>query len=127
KRTSRFLKRSFDLIGSAVIITLLSPILIVLVYLVSKDGGNAIYGHERIGRDGHKFKCLKFRSMVTNSAEVLQQLLATDPEARAEWDKDFKLKNDPRITRVGSFIRKTSLDELPQLFNVCLLYTSDAA
>lgn len=118
KRTSRFLKRSFDLIGSAAIITLLSPILIVLVYLVSKDGGNAIYGHERIGRDGHKFKCLKFRSMVTNSAEVLQQLLATDPEAQAEWDKDFKLKNDPRITRVGSFIRKTSLDELPQLFNV---------
>jgi Undecaprenyl-phosphate galactose phosphotransferase WbaP len=118
KRTSRFLKRTFDIIGAGSIVILLSPILAILAYLVAKDGGNAIYGHERIGRDGVKFKCLKFRSMVTNSQEVLQQLLENDPEARAEWDKDFKLKNDPRITRVGKFIRKTSLDELPQLFNV---------
>ncbi|HGM7584730.1 TPA: undecaprenyl-phosphate galactose phosphotransferase WbaP [Serratia marcescens] len=117
KRTSRFLKRIFDIVGSASIIVLLSPVLLILSYLVKKDGGNAIYGHERIGRDGHKFKCLKFRSMVTNSQEVLQNLLQNDPEARKEWDKDFKLKNDPRITRVGQFIRKTSLDELPQLFN----------
>ncbi|MFC0229294.1 undecaprenyl-phosphate galactose phosphotransferase WbaP [Serratia aquatilis] len=118
KRTSRFVKRSFDIVGSASIIVLLSPILGVLTYLVSKDGGNAIYGHERVGQGGVKFKCLKFRSMVTNSKEVLEQLLATDPDARAEWDKDFKLKDDPRVTRVGKFIRKTSLDELPQLFNV---------
>lgn len=118
KRTSRFLKRTFDIIGSVSIILLLSPILAILAYLVSKDGGKAIYGHERVGRDGNKFKCLKFRSMVMNSQEVLKQLLENDPEARAEWDKDFKLKNDPRITRVGKFIRKTSLDELPQLFNV---------
>ncbi|MGE6305184.1 MULTISPECIES: undecaprenyl-phosphate galactose phosphotransferase WbaP [Serratia] len=118
KRTSRFLKRSFDVVGSAVIILLLSPLLAVLAYLVSKDGGNAIYGHERVGRDGKKFHCLKFRSMVMNSQEVLKQLLENDVEARAEWDKDFKLKNDPRITNVGKFIRKTSLDELPQLFNV---------
>ncbi|MEC5317856.1 undecaprenyl-phosphate galactose phosphotransferase WbaP [Brenneria populi subsp. brevivirga] len=118
KRTSRILKRTFDIVGAAGIVICLSPLLLVLAYLVSKDGGNAIYGHERVGRDGKKFKCLKFRSMVMNSQEVLQQLLASDPEARAEWDKDFKLKNDPRITRVGHFIRKTSLDELPQLFNV---------
>lgn len=118
KRTSRFLKRAFDIVGSACIIVLLSPVLVILSYLVGRDGGNAIYGHERIGRDGHKFKCLKFRSMVTNSQEVLQNLLQNDSEAREEWDKDFKLKNDPRITRVGQFIRKTSLDELPQLFNV---------
>lgn len=118
KRTSRILKRTFDIIGAASIVILLSPFLIVLAYLVSKDGGNAIYGHERIGRDGKKFKCLKFRSMVMNSQEVLQKLLESDPEARAEWNKDFKLKNDPRVTRVGRFIRKTSLDELPQLFNV---------
>ncbi|CAI1515617.1 undecaprenyl-phosphate galactose phosphotransferase WbaP [Serratia quinivorans] len=118
KRTSRFLKRSFDIAGSASIILLLSPILAILAYLVSKDGGKAIYGHERVGRDGNKFKCLKFRSMVMNSQEVLKNLLENDPEARSEWDKDFKLKNDPRITRVGKFIRKTSLDELPQLFNV---------
>ncbi|WP_413481319.1 undecaprenyl-phosphate galactose phosphotransferase WbaP [Serratia proteamaculans] len=118
KRTSRFLKRSFDIAGSISIILLLSPILAILAYLVSKDGGKAIYGHERVGRDGNKFKCLKFRSMVMNSQEVLKHLLENDPEARSEWDKDFKLKNDPRITRVGKFIRKTSLDELPQLFNV---------
>ncbi|MCG8706894.1 undecaprenyl-phosphate galactose phosphotransferase WbaP [Brenneria sp. 4F2] len=118
KRTSRILKRTFDIVGAAGIVILLSPLLAVLAYLVSKDGGNAIYGHERVGRDGKKFKCLKFRSMVMNSQEVLDQLLASDAEARAEWDKDFKLKNDPRITRVGKFIRKTSMDELPQLFNV---------
>ncbi|WP_447907942.1 undecaprenyl-phosphate galactose phosphotransferase WbaP [Serratia fonticola] len=118
KRTSRFLKRSFDLFGSISIIFLLSPVLALLTYLVSKDGGNAIYGHERIGQDGRKFKCLKFRSMVINSQEVLQQLLENDDDAKTEWEKDFKLKNDPRITLIGKFIRKTSLDELPQLFNV---------
>lgn len=85
---------------------------------MAKDGGPAIYGHERVGRGGNKFKCLKFRSMVTNSQEVLEILLSTDPQAKIEWKKDFKLKDDPRITRIGKFIRKTSLDELPQLFNV---------
>ncbi|TCP95519.1 undecaprenyl-phosphate galactose phosphotransferase [Cricetibacter osteomyelitidis] len=118
KRSSRFLKRTMDIFGSLAIITLLSPVLLTLYYLVSKDGGNAIYGHPRIGRNNKEFKCLKFRSMVMNSKEILEKLLAKDPEARAEWEKDFKLKNDPRITKIGRFLRKTSLDELPQLFNV---------
>lgn len=118
KISSRFLKRGFDIIGSLVIIALLSPLLIALACLVMRDGGNAIFGHERVGRDGRKFKCLKFRSMILNSKEVLTQLLATDLEAQAEWEKDFKLKYDPRITKIGAFIRKTSLDELPQLWNV---------
>ena len=118
KRTSRFIKRIFDIFGALAIVILLSPILISLFYLVFKDGGNAIYGHERVGRNGKKFKCLKFRSMVINSQEVLNELLRNNPEARAEWEKDFKLKDDPRITKVGQFIRKTSLDELPQLLNV---------
>ena len=118
KRSSRILKRTMDIIGSLAIITLLSPVLLYLYFSVKKDGGNAIYGHPRIGRNGKTFKCLKFRSMVMNSKEVLDELLRTDPEARAEWEKDFKLKNDPRITKIGAFIRKTSLDELPQLFNV---------
>ena len=118
KRSSRILKRTMDIVGSLAIITALSPLLLVLYFLIKKDGGNAIYGHPRIGRNGKEFKCLKFRSMVVNSKEVLEHLLATDPEAKAEWDKDFKLRNDPRITKVGAFIRKTSLDELPQLFNV---------
>lgn len=118
KRSSRILKRTIDIVGSILIIILLSPVLITLYLLIKKDGGDAIYGHPRIGRNGKKFNCLKFRSMVVNSQEVLEHLLATDPEAKAEWDKDFKLRNDPRITKVGAFIRKTSLDELPQLFNV---------
>lgn len=118
KLTSRFVKRVFDIFGSLIIILGLSPILIAILLIVSKDGGNPIYGHERVGLKGRKFKCLKFRSMVTNSKEVLENLLATDSEALAEWNKDFKLKNDPRVTRIGQFIRKTSLDELPQLWNV---------
>ncbi|ABR74192.1 undecaprenyl-phosphate galactose phosphotransferase WbaP [Actinobacillus succinogenes] len=118
KRSSRFMKRTMDILGSLIIIVLLSPILLYLYFSVKKDGGDAIYGHPRIGRNGKTFKCLKFRSMVVNSKEVLEELLARDPEARAEWEKDFKLKNDPRITKIGAFIRKTSLDELPQLFNV---------
>ncbi|MFC3395016.1 undecaprenyl-phosphate galactose phosphotransferase WbaP [Brenneria rubrifaciens] len=118
KRTSRLVKRTFDIFGALVIVTVLSPLLLSLFYLVSKDGGKAIYGHERIGRNGKKFKCLKFRSMVTNSQEVLRDILENNPDARAEWEKDFKLKDDPRITKIGKFIRKTSLDELPQLFNV---------
>lgn len=118
KRSSRFLKRTMDIVGSILIIIVLSPVLIALYFLIKKDGGNAIYGHPRIGKNGKTFKCLKFRSMVTNSKEVLEELLKNSPEARAEWEKDFKLKNDPRITKVGAFIRKTSLDELPQLFNV---------
>lgn len=118
KRTSRCLKRAFDVVGALSIIAMLSPALLVLAFMVGRDGGPPIYGHERVGFNGRKFKCLKFRSMVINSREVLEEVLRTDPVARAEWDKDFKLKNDPRITRVGHFIRKTSLDELPQLWNV---------
>ncbi|EPA0061530.1 undecaprenyl-phosphate galactose phosphotransferase WbaP [Enterobacter cloacae] len=118
KRTSRFVKRTFDIICSILIIMISSPLLAFLYYKVTRDGGPAIYGHMRVGRHGKLFPCYKFRSMVLNSQEVLQQLLDSDPEARAEWERDFKLKNDPRITPVGRFIRKTSLDELPQLFNV---------
>ncbi|WP_413729809.1 undecaprenyl-phosphate galactose phosphotransferase WbaP [Sodalis sp. RH22] len=118
KRSSRILKRGFDIFGSAMIMLFLAPVILFILYQVSRDGGKPIYGHERVGLNGKKFSCLKFRSMVLNSQEVLADLLANSPEARAEWDKDFKLKNDPRITKVGQFIRKTSLDELPQLWNV---------
>ena len=118
KWSSRFLKRSFDVIGSLAIITVLSPLLIYISQKVKKDGGPAIYGHERIGKGGKPFKCLKFRSMVINSKEVLDDLLEKDMDAKREWDSTFKLKNDPRVTKIGSFLRRTSLDELPQLFNV---------
>lgn len=118
KISSRIIKRAFDIIGSLAIIILSSPLLIYIALKVKKDNGPAIYGHERIGKGGHSFKCLKFRSMVTNSKEVLEDLLRSDPEANKEWNETFKLKDDPRITDIGKFLRKTSLDELPQLFNV---------
>ncbi|EML0562509.1 undecaprenyl-phosphate galactose phosphotransferase WbaP [Klebsiella aerogenes] len=118
KVSSRILKRAFDIVGSLGIILLSSPLLIYICYKVKKDHGPAIYGHERIGKGGKPFKCLKFRSMVTNSKEVLDDLLSSDAEAKKEWDATFKLKDDPRITPIGHFLRKTSLDELPQLFNV---------
>lgn len=118
KWPSRASKRLFDIVASLSIIVLLSPLLIYISRKVRKDGGPALYGHERIGHAGKPFKCLKFRSMVTNSKEVLEEVLANDPQLRAEWEITFKLKNDPRITSIGRFLRKTSLDELPQLFNV---------
>ncbi|EMD1843445.1 undecaprenyl-phosphate galactose phosphotransferase WbaP [Raoultella planticola] len=118
KWSSRIIKRIFDIVGALAIIIILSPALIYITRKVKKDGGPAIYGHERIGKDGKPFSCLKFRSMVINSKEVLEELLNNDPVAKEEWDATFKLKNDPRITKVGGFLRRTSLDELPQLFNV---------
>ncbi|HDY1287070.1 TPA: undecaprenyl-phosphate galactose phosphotransferase WbaP, partial [Escherichia coli] len=118
KFSSRIIKRLFDIIGSLAIIIILSPALVYISRKVKKDGGPAIYAHERIGKGGHSFKCLKFRTMVINSKEVLAELLDKDPLARQEWDATFKLKNDPRITKIGAFLRRTSLDELPQLFNV---------
>ncbi len=111
-------KRTMDFIGSLLLIIVLSPILIFIAFLIRRDGGSSFYAQERVGYGGKAFKCLKFRSMVVNSKQRLEEVLASSPEAQAEWDKDFKLKNDPRITSIGSFLRKTSLDELPQLFNV---------
>ena len=97
----------------------ISPILIVIALWIYKDSpGPVIFKHRRIGRNGKEFNCYKFRSMCVDAKEKLEQLLKTDPEAKAEWEKDFKLKNDPRITKSGAFLRKTSLDELPQIFNV---------
>ncbi|MDG1644320.1 undecaprenyl-phosphate galactose phosphotransferase WbaP [Klebsiella huaxiensis] len=118
KLSSRIIKRVFDVVGALSIILLLSPLLIYICMKVKKDGGPAIYGHERIGKGGKPFKCLKFRSMVINSKEVLEELLNSDLNAKLEWDTTFKLKNDPRITKIGGILRRTSLDELPQLFNV---------
>jgi hypothetical protein len=107
----QLLKRAFDLMGSATLLILLAPLFAYLTLKVSRDGGSAFFGHERVGQDGRKFKCYKFRSMVVNAQEVLQDLLARDENAREEWASDFKLKNDPRINPIGHFLRRTSLDE----------------
>ncbi len=118
KRSARTIKRTFDIAGSLALLILLAPLFAYLMVRIGRDGGQPIYGHERVGRGGRRFKCLKFRSMVRNSQQVLADLLANDPAARAEWDADFKLRNDPRITPIGQFLRRSSLDELPQLWNV---------
>ncbi|KAB0643917.1 sugar transferase [Burkholderia latens] len=117
-RIKRLVKRSFDLAGASLLLVMLAPVLLCIAWIVRRDGGPAIFGHERVGRDGRRFKCLKFRSMVTNADAVLKALLERDADARAEWDREFKLKNDVRITPIGRLLRKTSLDELPQLLNV---------
>lgn len=111
-------KRVFDIVVGLMLIVMLLPVLVMLALIVKIDGGPALYGHTRVGRNGKKFRCLKFRSMVVNSEAVLKELLATDAEARAEWEREFKLKHDVRVTRIGRFLRRTSLDELPQLWNV---------
>lgn len=114
----RLVKRLFDIMVSGGALLLVSPIMLVLAVLTKRDGGPVFFGHQRIGKNGKAFYCLKFRSMIVNSKEVLEKHLAENPEARAEWEADQKLKNDPRITRFGNFLRSSSLDELPQLINV---------
>ena len=97
----------------------LAPLMLAVaaaVYL--QDGGPIFFAHRRIGKDGRPFPCLKFRSMAVDAEARLQHLLASDPAARAEWNANHKLKADPRVTRLGDFLRRSSLDELPQLFNV---------
>ena len=111
-------KRLFDLVVGSALIVFLAPLMAVVALLVKLDGGPAVFGHRRVGADGRSFRCWKFRSMVLNADEVLAKLLETDPAARAEWERDFKLRADPRITPIGRFLRVSSLDELPQLFNV---------
>jgi Undecaprenyl-phosphate galactose phosphotransferase WbaP len=111
-------KRVFDLVGASLLLLFLSPLMLLVALLVRLDGGPALYGSPRIGREGKVFRALKFRSMVPNADKVLRELLARDPLLRREWEESFKLAQDPRITRVGRFIRKTSIDELPQLLNV---------
>lgn len=112
------IKRSIDIVGSLLAIILVSPLFLVLFFLVKSDGGPVFYKQVRIGRYGTKFNCWKIRSMVTNADEVLTEYLTFHPELNEAWERDHKLKNDPRITSVGQFIRTGSIDELPQLWNV---------
>jgi Undecaprenyl-phosphate galactose phosphotransferase WbaP len=113
------LKRVLDiLVASAGIVVLWPLMLMVALAIRYTDPGPAIFGHERIGLNGRRFKCLKFRSMIINSEAALRDLLERDTAAAAEWAQSQKLKNDPRVTKLGRLLRETSLDELPQLWNV---------
>jgi exopolysaccharide production protein ExoY len=111
--------RILDVIVAAAALIFLAPLMLIVAALIyAFDPGPIFFAHRRIGRGGQSFPCLKFRTMATDADVRLAKLLETDPVARAEWEMDHKLKNDPRIVGIGHFLRKTSLDELPQLFNV---------
>ncbi|MBR3623538.1 MAG: undecaprenyl-phosphate galactose phosphotransferase WbaP [Selenomonadaceae bacterium] len=119
KAYNRAFKRLFDLILTLSGMVFVLPIGILICLLIRLDSkGPVIFSHRRIGQNGKEFNCYKFRSMVVDSEKVLKELLANDPAAKEEWEREFKLKDDPRITKIGRFLRKTSLDELPQLINV---------
>lgn len=114
----RFIKRTFDFIISGLSLILLSPIFLLIAVLIKFDSkGKVFYKHKRIGKNGEYIYLYKFRSMYSDSKERLEKMLE-DPKIRKEWEENYKLDNDPRITKIGSFLRKTSLDELPQLFNI---------
>ncbi|MDB5604541.1 MAG: Exopolysaccharide production protein ExoY [Bradyrhizobium sp.] len=113
------LKRTVDILLALSGIVLLAPLLIICFVLTAVTSpGPALFRHRRVGFNGKHFDCLKFRTMVTDAPERLRRLLESDPLAAAEWATNRKLRNDPRITAIGAILRKSSLDELPQLFNV---------
>jgi exopolysaccharide production protein ExoY len=112
-------KRAFDMLAAAFLIVLLAPLMLMIAALiVGAEGGPFFIRHRRVGRNGQEFSCLKFRTMVKNADEILVQYLARDPVAAMQWQANRKLVDDPRITQLGNVLRKSSLDELPQLFNI---------
>jgi Undecaprenyl-phosphate galactose phosphotransferase WbaP len=118
-KRGRLIKRAGDIGFSLLVLALGAPLLLLLAVLVKLSSkGSVFYCQRRIGRGYRGFGCLKFRTMRKDADRVLAQVLASDPELRAEFERDFKLKNDPRITPIGKFLRRSSLDELPQFINV---------
>lgn len=118
KRMYFIIKRFFDIFISAFSLVVLSPLFLIIFILIKIDSkGSVFYKHKRIGKNGEYIYLYKFRSMYTDSKERLEELLK-DPKIKKQWEDNFKLENDPRITRVGNILRKTSLDELPQLLNI---------
>ncbi len=117
----RIAKRLMDVGIAATMLLVLSPVLLMVALLVrSRMGGDILYSQERVGRNGKMFACYKFRTMVSNGAAVLDAHLAVNPDADKEWRENQKLTNDPRVTPLGHALRKSSLDELPQLYNVLI-------
>jgi exopolysaccharide production protein ExoY len=102
-----------------ILIFLLTPLMLLIAALIrAGDSGPALFQQTRVGRGGKSFRCWKFRTMACDADQALQRLLASDPDAAREWAESQKLSHDPRITPVGAFLRRSSLDELPQLFNI---------
>lgn len=118
-KVNLIIKRIIDILFVIIVSPIVIPIMLILTIVVKVSSkGPVFYGHKRVGKNGKEFKCWKFRSMVVNADKMLDKLLAENPEMKKEWDKDCKLENDPRVTKVGRFLRKTSLDELPQIINI---------
>ena len=116
-------KRIFDFSFALLVLLLLSPVFAFIAFMIKFNSpeGHVFFGHRRIGKDGKFFRVYKFRTMVPHAEEILKQWLDNNPDLKAEYEKDFKLKNDPRIIKgIGNFLRKTSLDELPQFFNALI-------
>lgn len=114
-------KRGFDVVFSGLALTLAFPIMLVIALMIKlQDGGPILYRHKRITSAGKEFGCIKFRSMRVGADKELESILDSNPELREEWERTFKLKNDPRITPLGKILRRTSLDELPQFINVLM-------
>jgi undecaprenyl-phosphate galactose phosphotransferase len=118
-RSRMLLHNLFNYFLALLLLPILLPVIALLAYLIKKESpGPVFFAHMRIGKDGKAIPTLKFRSMYSDAKERLEKLLAEDPAIKAEWEKNFKLKDDPRVTKIGAIMRKTSLDELPQIFNV---------
>jgi Undecaprenyl-phosphate galactose phosphotransferase WbaP len=111
-------KRAFDMFAAAFFGVVLSPLILIIVLMIGIEGEPVLFRHKRVGRNGQVFHCLKFRTMVHDAEQVLRDVLRNHPELRDEWIQNHKIRNDPRITPVGRFLRRTSLDELPQLWNI---------
>jgi lipopolysaccharide/colanic/teichoic acid biosynthesis glycosyltransferase len=111
-------KRVFDIITASMIIVFCAPLMGIVALLIKLDGGPVFFGHSRVGYGHRSFACWKFRTMVVNADKALADLLQNDPVAREIWNRDFKLPNDPRVNWLGRLLRASSIDELPQLWNV---------
>lgn len=115
---TRFGKRTLDIVLSLALLPILGPIIILLGLFVARGGALGLFAHERVGKNGKTFRCWKIRTMGTDAEARLTALLAADPCAADEWARTQKLSNDPRVTRLGRTLRRTSIDELPQIWNI---------
>ena len=114
-------KKIFDTVIAIIALIVLSPLILLAMLLIRlQDGGPVMFSQDRIGKDGRYFRCFKLRTMVIDAQAQLDELIASSPEARHEWEENQKLTSDPRITPLGNFLRKSSIDELPQLLNIIL-------